>query len=114
MPAYVIADVSVSDPEQYQSYAALSPGAVAAAGGRFLVRGGRSEPLEGGWTPSRMVVIEFPDYDAARGFYDSPLYREARAQRTGATERFDMIVVDGVAQDAGAAPRAEATSGARA
>lgn len=100
MPAYVIADVSVSDPEQYKAYAALSPGAVAAAGGRFLVRGGRSEPLEGGWTPSRLVVIEFPDYDTARSFYDSAPYREARAKRAGATERFDMIVVEGVAQEA--------------
>ena len=99
MPAYVIADVSVSDPERYKSYAALSPAAVAAAGGRFLVRGGRAETLEGDWAPGRVVVAEFVDLAAARAFYDSPAYREARAQRAGATARFDMIVVDGIAQE---------------
>ena len=100
MPAYVIADVSVSDPEQYKSYMALSPKAIAEAGGRFLVRGGRTETLEGDWTPGRLVVAEFADMDRARAFYDSALYRQARAERAGATHHFNMIVVEGV--DAGA------------
>jgi uncharacterized protein (DUF1330 family) len=96
MPAaYVIADVAVSDPEQYKRYQALSPGAVAAAGGEFVVRGGRHETLEGDWTPGRMVVLRFPSYDAARAFYDSALYLAARATRAGATEHFNMIVVEG-------------------
>ncbi len=97
MPAYVIADVKVSDPEQYKQYMALSPGAIAAAGGRFVVRGGKHETLEGAWQPNRLVVIEFPSYEAARAFYDSEKYREARAKRAGATEFFNMVVVDGVA-----------------
>ena len=101
MPAYVIADVSVSDPEQYKSYMALSPNAVAEAGGRFLVRGGRNEVLEGDWKPGRLVMIEFPAYEQARAFYDSALYRQARDKRAGATHHFNMIVVEGV--DAGAA-----------
>jgi uncharacterized protein (DUF1330 family) len=96
MPAYVIADVKVSDPEQYTQYMALSPGAIAAAGGRFVVRGGRHETLEGAWQPNRLVVIEFPSYDAAKAFYDSEKYREARDKRAGATEFFNMVVVDGV------------------
>ena len=100
MPAYVIADVSVSDPEQYKAYQQLSPGAVAAAGGRFVVRGGRSEVLEGSWQPQRMVVIEFPDYDTARAFYDSPAYRQARQTRAGATAFFNMVVIEGLAQEA--------------
>jgi uncharacterized protein (DUF1330 family) len=94
--AYVIADVHVTDPEQYKGYMALTPAAVAAAGGEFVVRGGRNETLEGHWTPRRMVVIRFPSYEAARGFYDSALYLQARAARAGATEFFNMIVVEGV------------------
>ncbi len=98
MPAYVIADVKVSDPEQYKQYMALSPQAIAAAGGRFLVRGGASEVFEGDWKPARMVMVEFPDLAAARAFYDSALYRAARDRRAGATEYFNMIVIEGVDQ----------------
>ena len=96
MAAYVIADVKVSNPEQYKQYQALSPGAIAAAGGEFLVRGGRHEVLEGHWQPNRMVVAKFPTYEQARAFYDSVLYREARDRRAGATEFFNMVVVEGV------------------
>jgi len=96
MAAYVIADVKVSDPEQYKQYMALSPGAITAAGGEFLVRGGRHEVLEGQWRPDRMVVAKFPTFEQAKAFYDSVLYVEARAKRAGATERFNMVVVDGV------------------
>ncbi|MEI7446397.1 MAG: DUF1330 domain-containing protein [Burkholderiales bacterium] len=94
--AYVIADVEVSDPERYRGYTALSPGAVAAAGGEFVVRGGRAEVLEGDWTPGRVVVVKFPSLDAARAFYDSALYVEARAKRAGATSQFNLIIVEGV------------------
>jgi uncharacterized protein (DUF1330 family) len=96
MPAaYVIADVAVSDPERYKGYQALSPGAIAAAGGEFVVRGGRHQTLEGDWTPGRVVVVRFPSYEAARSFYDSALYVAAREKRAGATEHFNMIVVEG-------------------
>ena len=74
----------------------LSPGAISAAGGEFLVRGGRHETLEGGWTSERMVVLRFPTYEQARAFYDSELYRAARAKRAGATEYFNLVVVEGV------------------
>ena len=96
MAAYVIADVKVSDLERYKGYMALSPGAVAAAGGEFLVRGGRSETLEGSWTPSRLVVLRFDTYEAAKAFYHSEKYRAAREARAGATEFFNMVVVEGV------------------
>ena len=96
MPAYVITDVKVSDPQRYQAYTAISPQAVAEAGGRFLARGGRAQQLEGERTPGRVVVVEFPTYEAACAFYESALYRQARAARAGATERFEMVVVDGV------------------
>ena len=93
--AYLIADVEVSDPGRYAGYTALSPGAVAAAGGEFVVRGGRHETIEGHWTPGRVVVVRFPSLDAARAFYDSERYVAARAQRAGATSRFNMIIVEG-------------------
>jgi hypothetical protein len=92
---YVIADVEVSDPERYRGYTVLSPGAIAAAGGEFVVRGGRHETLEGDWTPGRMVVVKFPSFEAARAFYESALYSAARAQRAGATSKFNLIVVEG-------------------
>lgn len=95
MPAYVILDAKVSDPERYKQYMALSPAAIEAAGGRFLVRGGAHEVLEGNWEPSRLVMVEFPDLASARAFYDSAQYREARARRAGATEYFNMVVVQG-------------------
>jgi len=96
MPAYVIADIEVSDPGKYEGYRALSPGAIAAYGGRFLSRGGNMQVFEGNWAPSRVVVVEFPTAAQAQKFYDSPEYRAARQAREGATNRFNMIVVEGV------------------
>ena len=96
MPAYVIADIEVSDPAKYEGYRALSPGAIAAYGGRFLSRGGNMHVLEGNWAPSRVVIVEFPTAAQAQKFYDSPEYRTARQARAGATNRFNMIVVEGV------------------
>lgn len=95
MPAYVIADVRVTDSVAYERYKALTPNAIAKNGGRFLSRGGQTEVLEGGWQPGRVVILEFPDYAAAKAFYDSPEYREAREARKDAAD-FTMIVVDGL------------------
>lgn len=95
MTAYVIAMVEVTDPERYRDYMAATPAAVAAAGGRFIVRGGNPEAFEGTLERSRIVVLEFPDRAAARAFYDSPAYQAAREKRLGAAE-FTMIVVDGI------------------
>ena len=95
MSAYIVASVNVTDPEKYKNYMALSPGAVAAAGGKFIVRGGNLEILEGDWSRPRIVIIEWPTRDAAKAFYDSTLYSAACAAREGAAE-FSMIVVDGV------------------
>ena len=95
MTAYVIASINVTDPEKYKNYMAVSPTAVAAAGGKFIVRGGNLEILEGDWSRPRVVIIEYPTREAAKAFYDSALYVAARAERAGAAE-FSMIVVDGV------------------
>jgi uncharacterized protein (DUF1330 family) len=95
MPAYLIVETDITDPEQYEQYKAASPGAIAAGGGRFLVRGGEMAVLEGDWEPKRLVLVEFPDLDAAKAFYDSELYREAMKLREGAA-RLNMVAVAGV------------------
>jgi uncharacterized protein (DUF1330 family) len=95
MPAYLIVETDIHDPEQYELYKAASPGAVAAGGGRFLVRGGELAVLEGDWEPSRLVVLEFKDFDAVRRFYDSPAYQAAKALREGAAD-LRMVAVQGV------------------
>lgn len=95
MPAYVIAFVEVTDPAAYEQYKALAPGAVTAAGGRYLVRGGEVTALEGQHDGRRVVVLEFPGLEAARAFYDGATYREARAARRDAA-RMTMLLVPGL------------------
>jgi uncharacterized protein (DUF1330 family) len=94
--AYIIVDMKVTDPEQYKQYMAAAPAAVAAAGGEYLVRGGRHEVLEGHWQPQRIAMLRFPSLEKAQAFYDAEMYRAARALRAGATEYFNMVVVEGV------------------
>ena len=97
MPAaYIIVDMLISDMEQYKQYMAEAPAAVAAAGGEYLVRGGRLETMEGQWQPSRLAMLRFPSYEKAKAFYDDEMYRKARAKRLGATEFFNMVLVEGV------------------
>jgi uncharacterized protein (DUF1330 family) len=95
MPAYVIVETDVTDPEQYEQYKAASPAAIAAGGGRFLVRGGELAVLEGDWQPSRIVVLEFEDLQAAKRWYESQAYQEAKKLREGAAS-FRAIAVQGV------------------
>ena len=94
--AYVIVDMKVSNPDQYKRYMAAAPAAVKAFGGEYLVRGGRHVVMEGQWQPTRMAMLKFPSLQAAQTFYDAELYRAARAKRDGATEFFNMVVVEGV------------------
>jgi uncharacterized protein (DUF1330 family) len=95
MPAYVIVEVDVTDPERYERYKAATPAAIAAGGGRFLVRGGELTVLEGDWRPSRLVVLEFEDLAAAERWYESDAYQAAKKLREGgATMR--MIAVQGL------------------
>ena len=97
MPAaYIIVDMLITDPEQYKRYMAEAPAAVQAAGGEYLVRGGRHETLEGSWQPARLAMLRFPGYEQAKAFYDGEMYRRARAQRAGTTEYFNMVLVEGV------------------
>ena len=77
MTAYVIADIEVTDSDGYAPYRPLAAKTIADYGGRFLARGGDVHPLEGGWKPSRIVIIEFPSMAVARQWYDSLEYQEA-------------------------------------
>ena len=95
MPAYLIAEVDVQDAAAYEEYKKLTPGAVAAYGGRFIVRGGAVDAKEGGWKPARLVVVEFSSMAQARKFYDSPEYAPALAIRLEAT-RSRVILAEGV------------------
>lgn len=94
MAAYLIVRVNVTDPDQYEKYKLLTPAAVAANGGKFIVRGGQHESLEGPDDARRVVVLEFDDYGSAKAFYDSPEYVEAREVRAGAAE-MHMTLVEG-------------------
>ena len=95
MVAYLIAEIDVHDASGYEEYRRLAGATLRAFGGRFLVRGGEIEALEGNWRPRRMVVMEFPSVELARAWWASPDYATARAirQRTATTR---MIVAEGV------------------
>ena len=95
MPAYLIVETDITDPEQYEQYKAASPAAIAAAGGRFVVRGGELAVLEGEWQPKRLVVVEFDDLETAKRFYESPEYQAAIKLREGAAN-LNMVAVEGV------------------
>lgn len=94
MPAYLIADVDVHDAEAYRPYPPLVPATLEPYGGRFLVRGGDHEALEGNWHPHRMVLIEFPSADHARRWYASAEYAEAKAIRQSASDG-NIVLVEG-------------------
>jgi len=94
MTAYVIADITVTNPEGYAPYRPLAGASVAQYGGRFLARGGAVETLEGGWNPARVVIIEFPSMDVARKWYHSPEYQDAlRIRLANSTGR--VILTEG-------------------
>ena len=94
MPAYIIADVQVTDPEVYVGYTKLVPATVAAYGGKFVVRGGAAENMEGDWEPNRVVVLEFESVAQAKAWYNSEEYREPKGIRHSASPG-KMIVVEG-------------------
>ncbi len=95
MPAYVVAEVKVTDPAQYERYKQLAPPAIAKYGGRYLARGGATVALEGDWKPERLVLLEFPSLAQAQAFYHSPEYGKARAARKGAAT-MRLLAVEGL------------------
>lgn len=96
MPAYLLVEAKVSDPEAYETYKQLAQAAVAEHGGRYLARGGQIEMLEGVWSkPERLVIIEFDSLEQAKKFYNSSTYLAARAARKDVAS-VNMLIVDGV------------------
>lgn len=95
MPAYVVVQIDVHDPVTYERYKTLAADSVAAYGGRYIVRGGKTETLEGDWRPKRLVVLEFPDAERAREWWRSPEYAEGKALRQ-AVATTQMLLVEGL------------------
>jgi len=93
--AYIIANVTVTNPEQYETYKKLSSIAMQVHGAEVCVRGGKVEVIEGDWSPSRLVVLKFPDMEQARAFNASAEYEAARQSRQGIAV-MRMVLVEGV------------------
>ena len=96
MKAYLIVEIDTKKPELMADYRTKTPAAIAEFGGRFIVRGGACETLEGGWTPPRVVVIEFPSMERARAFYRSATYAPLLKQRLEAGDS-KAILIEGIA-----------------
>ena len=94
MPAYVIVEIEINDPVEYEEYKKLTPATIAAYDGKFVVRGAQTESLEGNWNPERIVVLQFPSVTKAKEWWNSEEYTIAKSirQRTAKTK---MLVVDG-------------------
>jgi len=93
--AYVVVDIEVLEPVEYEEYKKLAAPTVTAYGGRYVARGGAAEVLEGDWTPNRLVVLEFPTLAQAQAWWSSPEYSAAKAIRQR-TARTNMVLVAGV------------------
>jgi uncharacterized protein (DUF1330 family) len=96
MPAYIIVEVSITNPADYEEYKKLTPATIEKYDGKFIVRGAQTRTLEGDWQPERIVVLEFPSVERAVEWWDSEMYAPAKSirQRSATTK---MIVVDGYA-----------------
>jgi uncharacterized protein (DUF1330 family) len=95
MAAYVLVEVKVNDPVGYEDYKKLTAGTLTAYQGKFIVRGGKTETIEGNWSPERLVILEFPNTDLAKAWWASPEYTVAKQIRYKyATSR--MLVAEGI------------------
>lgn len=95
MAAYLIVNIEVTDPEKYAEYIRAAPPSIAKYGGRYLVRGGTAQRVEGSWVPKRVVILEFETLERARQWWASEEYRAPKALRQAASVT-DMILVQGV------------------
>jgi len=94
MAAYVMVQLQVTDPERFKEYAAQVPATIAQYGGRYMIRGGEYEVLEGQWPDRRHVVLEFDSKDAAMAWYNSPEYTPLKAMRLAASDG-NAIIIEG-------------------
>ena len=95
MSAYVIVEIDIVDPTGYGEYKELASATVEKYGGKYVIRGGRTEVLEGDWKPKRIVVLQFESAQRAKDWLNSEQYREPRKMRH-CTARTNMILVEGV------------------
>jgi uncharacterized protein (DUF1330 family) len=95
MPAYVVVDIEVTDPERYEEYKKLAPPAVAAYGGKYIARGGSTVTLEGGWEPGRLVILQFDTLEQAEAWWKSEEYAAAKMMRH-ASARSRMVAIEGL------------------
>jgi uncharacterized protein (DUF1330 family) len=95
MSGYLIFDIDITNPEKYEEYKKMVPPTLEKFGGRFVVRGGRVEPLEGNWSPKRIGVIEFPSVEQARAWWESQDYAPAKKLRQEASNT-KMLIVEGL------------------
>jgi uncharacterized protein (DUF1330 family) len=94
MPAYIIVDIDIHDKDLYEEYKKLTPATLALYGGRFVVRGGPTQILEGDWQPGRLVILEFDTPEQAKKWWDSPEYTPAKEIRQRAA-RTNMVLAAG-------------------
>jgi uncharacterized protein (DUF1330 family) len=95
MTAYVIVDINVTDPVRYEDYKRLAAPTVELYGGRYIARGGKTETLEGNWSPTRLVILQFESSEQAKNWLNSREYSEARSLRHQTAES-NMVVIEGV------------------
>lgn len=99
MPAYLISDVTVKNADAFQAYRSRAATSIQQHGGRYLVRGGLIDALEGSWVPTTIIVVEFPDIERARSWYQDREYAAALAFRDDALSR-NLILLDGISDPA--------------
>jgi uncharacterized protein (DUF1330 family) len=95
MPAYVIVEIDVTDPVTYQEYIQLAPATIKEFGGSYLARGGKTEILEGDWSPKRLVILQFENTEKAKKWLNSPSYSQVKLLRHKAA-RTNMVAIEGV------------------
>ncbi|HEY9528890.1 MAG TPA: DUF1330 domain-containing protein [Anaerolineales bacterium] len=95
MTAYVIVDINVTDPVRYDDYKKLAAPTVELYGGKYIARGGKTEVLEGDWSPSRLVILQFDTMEQAKSWLHSPEYSGPRSLRHE-TATSNMVVIEGV------------------
>ena len=95
MTAYIIVDINVTDPVRYEDYKKLAAPTVEQYGGKYIARGGKTETLEGDWSPTRLVILQFEDIEQAKSWHNSVEYSEAKGLRHE-TAISNMVLVEGV------------------
>ncbi len=95
MSVYIVVDIEVTDPVRYEAYKQMAAPTVALYGGKYLARGGQTEVLEGKWSPTRLVILEFESAERAQAWLESPEYAPARQLRHQ-TARTNMVLIQGM------------------